>query len=116
MAGNHGTLLIMSRNGMPGDRAARPRWLAGGVTAAAGFAASGVSAGIKRGRKLDLALVVSDIPASAAGVVTTNRIKAAPVELSEARLRTGIARAVLLNSGCANCLTGNEGLRDAVGL
>jgi len=92
------------------------RWIAGGVTTAVGFLASGVSAGIKRRRKSDLALVVSDTLASAAGVMTTNRIQAAPVQLSARRLRRGTARAILLNSGCANCLTGPEGVRDALRL
>ena len=89
------------------------KWIRGGVTAAHGFTASGVSAGVKRGRKLDLALVVSDTPATAAGLFTTNTVQAAPVQLSRARLRGGTARAVLVNSGNANCLTGSRGFRDA---
>jgi len=88
-------------------------WVQGGVTAARGFVASGISAGIKPSRRPDLALVVSDSPASAAAVFTTNRIKAAPVTISQQRVRQGRASAVLLNSGCANCLTGAGGLRDA---
>ena len=89
-------------------------WVAGGVTAASGFRASGVSAGIKRNRRPDMALVASDLPAVCAGTFTTNRVKAAPVLVSRQRLRHGTARAVLLNSGCANCMTGQQGLRDAV--
>lgn len=89
------------------------KWIAGGVTAAQGFVASGVSAGIKRGRKFDLALVASDVPSTAAGVFTTNAVQAAPVRISKARLRGGVAQAVLLNSGSANCLTGPAGGRDA---
>ncbi len=92
------------------------RWVAGGVTAAQGFRASGVSAGIKRGRKLDLALVVADEPTVAAGVLTTNRVQAAPVMITRMRLRRGKAQAVLLNSGCANCLTGAAGHHDAMRL
>jgi glutamate N-acetyltransferase/amino-acid N-acetyltransferase len=84
------------------------------VTAAEGFQAAGVSAGIKRSRKPDLALVVSDGPAAAAGVFTTNRIQAAPVVISRDRLRRARARAVLINSGCANCLTGPAGMQDAL--
>mgnify|MGYP001583062835 CR=1 FL=1 len=91
-------------------------WVAGGVTAASGFRASGVSAGIKRSRKPDMALVVSDVPAVCAATFTVNRVKAAPVLLSRQRVRRGRARAVLLNSGCANCMTGEPGLRDAVAL
>ena len=89
------------------------RWVPGGVTAASGFLASGVSAGIKRGRTLDLALVMSATPARAAATFTTNVVKAAPVLISQARIRRGTARAVLLNSGCANCLTGARGVQDA---
>ncbi len=91
-------------------------WVAGGVTAAKGFLASGVSAGIKRNRKPDLALVVSETDAVCAGTFTTNRVKAAPVLLSQRRLARGTAKAVLLNSGCANCLTGEAGLKDATRL
>lgn len=90
------------------------RFIPGGVTAAHGFRASGVSAGIKRLRKPDLALVVADEPATAAAVFTTNRILAAPVLISRRRLRSGTARAVLINSGCANCLTGLAGMQDAL--
>lgn len=92
------------------------KWIAGGVTAAEGFRASGVSAGIKRHRKPDLALVACDRPATAAAVFTTNRVKAAPVLLSAKRLRRGRARAVLINSGCANCMTGTAGMHDALTL
>ncbi|HEX9780380.1 MAG TPA: bifunctional glutamate N-acetyltransferase/amino-acid acetyltransferase ArgJ [bacterium] len=88
----------------------------GGVTAPAGFAAAGASAGIKRGRKPDLALVACDRVAAAAAVFTRNRIQAAPVVISRRRVRRGSARAVLINSGCANCLTGPAGMRDALAL
>ncbi len=92
------------------------KWISGGVTAARGFAASGVSAGIKRSRKPDVALVAAAHRASAAAVFTVNRVQAAPVQISRRRLRTGIAQAVLINSGCANCMTGPEGERDAMRL
>ena len=92
------------------------QWIEGGVTAAEGFRASGVSCGIKRSGKPDLALVVADASAAAAGVWTTNRVQAAPVRISAQRLRRGLARGVLLNSGCANCLTGEPGTRDALAI
>lgn len=92
------------------------KWVAGGVTAAHGFQASGVSAGIKRLRKPDLALVVAEEPATATAVFTTNRIQAAPVLISKRRVRGGAARAVLINSGCANCLTGSAGMQGALTL
>ena len=90
---------------------------AGGVTTPRGFRAAGVSAGIKRGgdAPLDLALVVSDTPATAAAVFTTNRAQAAPVVVSRDHLARsgGLARAIVVNSGCANACTGDEGLRVA---
>jgi glutamate N-acetyltransferase/amino-acid N-acetyltransferase len=90
----------------------------GGVTAARGFLAGAVFAGIKAsnpGRE-DLALVASQGPAAAAGVFTTNRVKAAPVRLSRAHLRAKAARAVLLNSGNANACTGPCGIAAAKAL
>ena len=84
--------------------------VAGGITAPAGFTASGVACGIKASG-LDLALVASDRPASAAALFTTNRAAAAPVIVSRAHLeRTrGYARAIVTNSGCANACTGEAG-------
>jgi glutamate N-acetyltransferase/amino-acid N-acetyltransferase len=89
--------------------------LAGGVTLPKGFRASATSAGIKAGNRLDLALLVSDRPATAAAVFTTNKAQAAPVLVSRDHLaRTnGTARAIIVNSGCANACTGEEGLRTA---
>jgi glutamate N-acetyltransferase/amino-acid N-acetyltransferase len=87
--------------------------VAGGVTAAKGFLAAGVHAGIKANR-LDMALVVSELPAVAAGVFTTNRVQAAPVKVCKRLLAGGVARAVVVNSGSANACTGREGLRNAV--
>ena len=92
------------------------RWVRGGVTAAKGFRASGVSAGIKRSRKPDVALVVSDTPATTVATFTLNRVKAAPVLISQRRIAAGHARGVLLNSGCANCMTGVPGWNDALAL
>jgi len=92
------------------------RVIPGGVTAAKGFLASAVNAGIKRLKKPDVSLVASEGPATAAGVFTTNQVKAPPILISEARLRGGAAQAILLNSGCANCMTGDAGMRDAVRL
>jgi glutamate N-acetyltransferase / amino-acid N-acetyltransferase len=86
----------------------------GGITAPRGFRAAGVDAGIKAAG-LDLALLVSDAPATAAAVFTTNIAKAAPVLVSREHLeRTGgVARAVVANSGCANACTGADGIRVA---
>jgi len=83
------------------------------ITAAAGFRAAGIAAGIKTSGGLDLALVVNDGPAHAgAGVFTTNRVKAAPVLWSQQVLSTGRLRAVVLNSGGANACTGPAGFAD----
>jgi glutamate N-acetyltransferase / amino-acid N-acetyltransferase len=83
------------------------------VTAPKGFRATGVAAGLKTGGALDVALVVNDGPdATAAGVFTTNRIKAAPVLWSQQVLRGGVVRAVVLNSGGANACTGPQGFQD----
>lgn len=90
----------------------------GGVTAAKGFRAAAVFAGIKacnKGRD-DLALVASDVPSVAAGVFTTNRVQAAPVRVSRAHLRAAHACAVLLNSGNANACTGPCGIAAAKSL
>jgi glutamate N-acetyltransferase/amino-acid N-acetyltransferase len=78
-----------------------------------GFLASGISAGIKKTSARDLGLLTSEKPATAAGVFTTNRIKAAPVLLTQEKLHRGIAQALLVNSGNANACTGAAGLRDA---
>jgi glutamate N-acetyltransferase/amino-acid N-acetyltransferase len=83
----------------------------GSVSAPAGFRASGVACGIKKSNGLDLALIVSDLPASSAAVFTTNKAVAAPVLVSKARLHAsaGHSRVVVINSGCANACTGPEG-------
>ncbi len=78
-----------------------------------GFRASGIAAGIKKTDQKDLALIYSASPAVAAGVFTSNRVKAAPVLLSRERIKSGRARAVLINSGSANACTGKKGLADA---
>lgn len=85
----------------------------GGVTAPAGFKAAGISCGIKQ-RKNDLALIHSGIPCLAAGVFTTNCVKAAPVTLTSQRVARGKAQAVIINSGNANCCTGTKGMADAI--
>ncbi|MER5863667.1 bifunctional glutamate N-acetyltransferase/amino-acid acetyltransferase ArgJ [Kitasatospora sp. NPDC002040] len=84
-----------------------------GVTAAKGFRAAGVTAGIKASGTPDLALVVNDGPSNAAaGVFTSNRVKAAPVLWSEQVAKGGRISAVVLNSGGANACTGPLGFQD----
>jgi len=84
-----------------------------GVTAAAGFRAAGVAAGLKASGGLDVTVVVNDgSTPTAAGVVTRNRVKAAPVLWTEQVLTSGRLRAVVLNSGGANACTGPAGFAD----
>jgi len=78
-----------------------------------GFKAAACSAGIKKSGKLDLALICADNPAECAGVFTTNKVVAAPVKLSESRVRQGFCQAILVNSGNANACTGGQGLQNA---
>ena len=78
------------------------------VTFARGFRAAGVNCGIRKD-KFDLALIAADTPASAAGVFTTNRCCAAPVQLSKKHLAAGVCRAILVNAGNANAATGIAG-------
>jgi glutamate N-acetyltransferase / amino-acid N-acetyltransferase len=86
--------------------------LNGAITAPRGFRAAAVAAGIKPDAP-DLALLVADWGCSAAAVFTTNRAQAAPVIVSREHLTGGQARAVVVNAGCANAATGEQGLADA---
>ncbi|AKX95142.1 arginine biosynthesis bifunctional protein ArgJ [Moorella thermoacetica] len=86
--------------------------VAGGITAPRGFVAAGIHAGLKK-EKLDLALIVSEVPATAAAVYTRNRVKAAPLRVTAEHLKAGLARAIVANSGYANACTGERGYRDA---
>ncbi len=88
--------------------------IVGGITAPKGYSACGVYAGIKKKQKLDLALLVSDKPAAAAGAFTTNVVKAAPVLWDQKIIAAGKpVKAVVVNSGNANACTGERGLLDA---
>ena len=73
----------------------------------------GTGKGSEKGRKRDLALIVSDVPAAVAGMFTSNQVCAAPVQLSAKRAAANSARAIVVNSGNANACTGRQGLRDA---
>ncbi len=78
-----------------------------------GFRFAGVAAGIKKNKKPDVMLLVSDLPAVVAGTFTTNKVQAAPVLVSKKNIRSGLCRAVVANSGNANACTGARGLKDA---
>lgn len=84
-----------------------------GVTYPKGFKASGINAGMKVSGKPDMALIVSDVEAAAAGTFTQNHVAAAPVYVSKEVARRGKARAIIANSGCANACTGEGGMKDA---
>src|SRR5580700_4965580 len=97
--------------------------IGGSIIAPKGFRASGVFCDIKRlgtgkgsdkGAKRDLALIVSDVPATVAGLFTTNQVCAAPVKVCLARVRSGRGQAIVVNSGNANACTGPQGMRDAL--
>src|SRR6266849_4263142 len=95
----------------------------GSVTAPRGFLAAGVFCDIKRigtgkgsnkGQKRDLALIVSEVPATVAGMFTTNQVCAAPVKVCVQRVKKGTAQAIVVNSGNANACTGKQGMKDAL--
>jgi glutamate N-acetyltransferase/amino-acid N-acetyltransferase len=112
-------------------RSARDRWadlkrsflkIHGSICAPSGFKCAAVFCDIKKlgtgkgsekGRKEDLALIVSDVPAVVAGMFTTNQVCAAPVKVSRRVAAKNFARAIVVNSGNANAATGAQGLRDA---
>jgi glutamate N-acetyltransferase / amino-acid N-acetyltransferase len=94
----------------------------GSIVAPVGFLASGVFCDIKKlgtgkgsnkGQKRDLALIVTEVPATVAGMFTTNQVCAAPVKICVERMKKGTAQAIVVNSGNANACTGRQGLADA---
>ncbi|MGH7990475.1 MAG: bifunctional ornithine acetyltransferase/N-acetylglutamate synthase, partial [Limisphaerales bacterium] len=96
--------------------------ISGSICAPIGFMAGGVFCDIRKlgtgkgsnkGQKRDLALIVSEVPATVAGMFTTNQICAAPVRICVERAKKGIAQAIVVNSGNANACTGRQGLHDA---
>jgi len=83
------------------------------VTSVQGFLAGAINVGMKTKDELDLAILYSEVSCAAAGVFTTNRIKSAPVILSQRHLTEKRAQAIVVNSGCANACVGEQGLADA---
>ena len=80
----------------------------GGVCAAKGFSANGIHAGIRKNKlKKDLSLIYSSVPASAAAVYTTNKVKGAPLTVTKNHIENGTAQAVICNSGNANTCNAN---------
>jgi len=96
--------------------------VSGSIVAPQGFQASGVFCDIKRlgtgkgsnkGNKRDLAIILSQVPATVAGMFTTNQVCAAPVKVCAERVPAGVARVIAVNSGNANACTGRQGMKDA---
>lgn len=81
-----------------------------------GFKFAGVTSGLKKKGQKDLGLIVCERPATVAGVFTRNQVKAAPVLLDMERTASGVCQAVIVNSGNANCCTGEKGMRDALAM
>lgn len=89
-------------------------FLEGGITSAKGFRAGSAEAGVKYANRRDVAVICADEPCVWAGVFTTNLVAAAPVVLDRERLQAGgPVQAVVVNTGCANACTGEQGLADA---
>lgn len=79
----------------------------------AGFLASGICCGIKKGRTKDLALFYSERPCTVSAMFTANRLQAAPIAVCREHLKRGSIRAIVVNSGNANCMNGPQGIEDA---
>ena len=79
-----------------------------------GFQTAGVVSGLKKNGKKDLGLIYSEFPATVAAMFTRNLVRAAPVLLDQQRTANGSCRAVIVNSGNANCCTGEQGMQDAI--
>ncbi len=78
-----------------------------------GFKAAGIASGLKKNGEKDLGLIYSEVSAKVAGVFTRNKVKAAPLLLNIDRIKSGIGQAIIVNSGNANCCTGDQGIQDA---
>lgn len=85
----------------------------GSITSVAGFRAAGVACGLKKDGQPDLALIVSDQPATAAGVFTKNLVQGHSLQLTRKNIKSGTARAIVINSGNANACVGSQGQKDA---
>ena len=80
----------------------------------AGYKLAGVASGLKKNSDLDLGLIYSEVPASVAAIFTRNKIQAAPVQLDKNRVSSGACQAIIVNSGNANCCTGDQGMQAAI--
>lgn len=91
----------------------KAEWIDGAINTPKGFTAAGVACNIKKNNGLDLALIVSDIPAAACGVFTRNIVKGHSLQRTMSVIESGTARAIVINSGNANACLGQKGLADA---
>jgi glutamate N-acetyltransferase/amino-acid N-acetyltransferase len=78
-----------------------------------GFKAAGIPSGLKKSGQKDLGIIFSQVPSNVAGLFTRNKVKAAPVLLNKERITSGVCQAIIVNSGNANCCTGDKGISDA---
>lgn len=85
----------------------------GTITSPKGFKAGGISAGLKKSGKPDLAMIYSEVPSVVAGVFTANQYQAAPIIVSKENIKSGLCQAIIANAGNANCGTGKQGIADA---
>lgn len=90
------------------------KFIGNNICAPLGFKASGIAVGIKKSQKPDLALIYSEVPATAAGVFTKNKVKAAPLILTKKHVKMGKLQAIITNSGNANACTGKLGSEHAL--
>ncbi len=87
--------------------------ITGGITVPLGFKANGLHCGLKKSKKLDLAIVYSQVPTKAIGVFTKNRFFSSSIQITKEHLKKKTARAIIINSGNANCGLGKKGYMDA---
>lgn len=90
------------------------KYINGSVTSPKGFTASGVACGLKKNGGKDLAVVCSEVPAAASGVFTANIVKGHSIQVTMENIKSGLAKAIVVNSGNANACIGEQGLTDAL--
>ncbi|MFC1646083.1 bifunctional glutamate N-acetyltransferase/amino-acid acetyltransferase ArgJ [Candidatus Omnitrophota bacterium] len=88
----------------------------GSITLPNGFKSSGIHCGIKKSKKRDLGLIYSELPCKAYGMFTSNKVQAAPLRICRKHLKYKESRAIIVNSGNANCFTGQKGINDAINI
>ncbi|MCK5784863.1 MAG: bifunctional glutamate N-acetyltransferase/amino-acid acetyltransferase ArgJ, partial [Desulfobacterales bacterium] len=81
-----------------------------------GFKAAGIASGLKKNGGKDLGMIFSEVPASVAGIFTTNKVQASSVILARKRIQSGTCQAIIVNSGNANCCTGSKGMQDTLSM